>query len=139
MLVVELQRQSRRLRPPEVEVILAVSKLQIGERNWDSGMVGVVPTRACVGVGTEDAGEVRYSFVPVIDSVDGATTSAGPFPFPFAQARSSTLRGSVLMMAANCGAKEVGTVQVREREDGREVMTLRTRSHRLLDEDDGAN
>ena len=143
VLVVELRRQRRRLRPLAVEVILAVSESRIGERNWDSGTVGVVPTvnaRACVGVGTDDVGEVRYSFVPVIDSVDGAMTSAGPLPF--ARAKSSTLRGSVLMMGANCGPEGVGTVgstRVREREEEREVTALRTRSRRLLDEDDGAN
>jgi hypothetical protein len=94
-----------------------------------------------MGVGAEDIGEVRYSFVPVIDSVEGAMTSAGPFPF--ARAKSSTLRGSVLMMVANCGPEGVvgmvGSTRVREREDEREVTALRTRSCRLLDEDDIAN
>jgi hypothetical protein len=94
-----------------------------------------------MGVGAEDIGEVRYSFVPVIDSVEGATTSAGPFPF--VHAKSSTLRGSVLMMVANCGPEgvvgTVGSTQVREREDEQEVTALRTRSRRLLDEDNIAN
>jgi hypothetical protein len=83
----------------------------------------MVNARACVGVGAEDVGEVRYSFVSVIETIDEATRSAGPFLF--AHARSSTLRGLVLMMVANCGAEEVGTVgstQVRGREDEQEVM-----------------
>jgi hypothetical protein len=142
VLVVELRRQRRRLRPLAVEEILAVSESRIGESNWDSGtVVATVNARACVGVGAEDVGEVRYSFVPVMDSVERATTSAGPFPF--ACAKSSTLHGSVLMMVANCGPEgvvgTVGSTQVREREDEREVTALRTRSCRLLDEDDIAN
>ena len=45
------------------------------------------------------------------------------------------------MVAANCGPDEgaVGSARVREREDEREETTLRTRSRRLLDDDDGAN
>ena len=63
---------------------------------------------ACMGVGAEDVGKVRYLFVPVIDSIDGATMSTGPFLL--AHARSSMLHSSVLMMAANCGPEGVGTV-----------------------------
>ena len=100
-----------------VEVILAMSESWIGERNSDSGMVEVVPkvnARACVGVGVEDIWEVQYSFVLVIN---GATTSAGPFLF--ARARSSTLRSSVLMMAANCGPKGWGQCALRGYENER--------------------
>jgi hypothetical protein len=125
-----------------MEEMFAVSKSWIGERSWDSGtVVAMVNARACMGVGAEDIGEVQYSFVPVMDSVERATTSAGPFPF--ACAKSSTLHGSVLMMVANCGPEgvvgTVGSTQVREREDEREVTALRTCSCRLLDEDDVAN
>ena len=94
VLIVELQCQSWHLRSLAVEVILTLSKLQIGERNWDSGTVEVVlmvNARPCMGVGTEDIGKVRYLFVPVIDSINGAMVSTGLFLFMCA--RSSTLHG----------------------------------------------
>lgn len=98
---------------------------------------------ACVGVGTE---EVRYSFVAVSDSAKGAVMDLGPLLFARVWARgSSTLCGSALMLAANCGpdgAEEegaVGSMREREREDEREETTLRTRSRRLPIDDDGAN
>jgi hypothetical protein len=144
LLVVELRRHRRRLRPLAVDEMLAVSESRIwlGERNCDSGtgwLVATVNARACVGVGAEDVGEMRGSVVPLIESVEGSV--------PFARVGergSSTLRGSVLMMAANCGpdgaaTEEVGSAREREREDEREETTLRTRSRRLLDDEDGAN
>ena len=147
VLVVDLRRHRRRLRPLAVDEMLAVSesRIRLGERNWDSG-TGLLPAtvnaRACVGVGAEDVEELCDSFVPVIESDEGS-----PCTVPFArigERGSSTLRGSVLMMAANCGpdgaaAEEVGSAREREREDEREETTLRTRSRRLLDDEDGAN
>jgi hypothetical protein len=146
LLVVELRRHRRRLRPLAVDEMLAVSesRIRLGERNCVSG-TGLLPAtvnaRACVGVGAEDVGEVRGSIVPVIESVEGS-----PCMVPFARVGergSSTLRGSVLMMAANCGPDgglgAVGSAREREREEEREETTLRTRSRRLLDDEDGAN
>jgi len=93
-----------------------------------------------------DVGEVWYSFVPVIDSTEGAMTSPDPLLFERVWARgSSTLRGSELMLAVNCGpdgAEEEGaegSMREREREDEREETTLRTRSRRLPVDADGAN
>lgn len=151
VLVVELRRHKRRLRPLAVDDMLAVSesRIRLGERNCDSGtgwLPATVNARACVGVGAEDVGETRGSFVvPVIESVEGS-----PCMVPLARVGdrgSSTLRGSELMMAANCGAEgvvteevgAVGSARVREREDDREETTLRTRSRRLLDDEDGAS
>lgn len=143
VLVVELRRHRRRLRPLAVDVMLAVSesRIRLGERSCDSGtgwLPATVNARCCVGVGAEEVGETRgSSVVPVIESVE----------VPFARVGESTLRGSELMMAANWGAEgvvtdevgAVGSAREREREDEREETTLRTRSRRLLDDDDGAS
>src|ERR1700761_4160353 len=114
VLVVELRRHRRRLRPLAVDEMLTASesRTRLGERNWDSGTAGglVVATgnaRACVGVGAEEVGDVWYSFVPVIDSAEGALTSLDPLPFVRTGVRGpSTLCGSELMVAANCGPDE---------------------------------
>lgn len=154
VLVVELRRHRRRLRALVVDEMLAVSesRMRPGERNCDSGTevlglaAAMVNARACVGVCAEDVGEVRNSFVPVIDSTEEARTS--PCPLLFARLRageSSALYGSELMLDANCGPDgteeedAVGSMREREREDEREETTLRTRSRRLLADLDGAN
>ena len=129
VLVAELRRQSRRLRPLAVEVILAVSESWIGERNSDSGTVEVVPkvnARACVGVGAEDIWEVQYSFVPVIN---GGHDECRPVPVRTCQVLNVAQFGTD--DDSELWAEGVGTVcptRVRERKNERGVTALRTHS-----------
>ncbi len=99
-----------------------------------------------VGVGVADVGEVWDSFESVMDSDEGATLSPDPWLLVRVGLRmSSTLDGSELIVPANCGPDGVEeedvvcSTRVREREDEREETTLRTRSRRLLVEDEVFN
>ncbi len=95
-----------------------------------------------VGVGVADVGEVWNSFEPVMDSDEGATLSPDPWLLVRVGLRmSSTLDGSELIVAANCGPDGVeeedvvGSMRVWEPEE----TTLRTRSRRLPVEDEVFN
>jgi hypothetical protein len=90
VLVVELRRHRRRLRPLAVEVMLTESESRTlsGERNCDSGkavelvvgLVGTVNARV-LGVGAPaEVGEVWNSVVPMMDGVGAGGTMVRPRP-----------------------------------------------------------
>jgi hypothetical protein len=152
VLVVELRRHSRLLRPLAVEEMLTESgsRTRSGERNCDSGGAGLltatVKARLWAEKGTEDVGEDWNSAPPIIESAED--TIVRPWSLPFA------IRVGVWGSAAGCSSELTATAGfgaigkggvgvggsarfVREREDEREETTLRTRSRRLPVDDEG--
>ena len=160
VLMVELRRHRRRLRPLAVEAMLteSESRTRSGERNCaagDSGNVDGLPAaivnerEAGVGVGTVEVGDVRNSLAPEMGSPGPGGTMVRPAPAPLACGKvwawvSPTWCGLGKTDAATWGATgaagrggATGSAwAVRERERERET-TLRTRSRRLPVDEDG--
>jgi len=89
VLAVELRRQSRRLRPLAVEVILteSESRTRSGESSCDSGKPAGLPAATvnarCIIFGSADVGEAWNSLTPAMDSPGprGTMERAGLLPF----------------------------------------------------------
>lgn len=160
VLMVELRRHRRRLRPLAVEAMLteSESRTRSGERNCaagDSGNAVGLPAAsvnervAGVGVGTVEVGDVRNSLAPEMGSPGAGGMMVRPAPGPFVCGKvwacaSPTWCGLGKTDAATWGGTgaagrggATGSAWVmRERERERET-TLRTRSRRLPVDEDG--